>query len=252
MRRLLLAAAAVYSLLGICAFAHVGSPDVFSEGKVGPYSARIAIRMPAVVPGRATVEVQTPDAAPLEVSCLPLYSRTAIKNAPPADKAEAVPGSPGLYRGELWLMSVGAYGIEVRMRGAEGEGAIRIPVNSVATHQLGMPPLLGAILTVLGASLIFGVVALVRAAAAESVLPAGALLAADDRRRGRIAALVSALVVVLALLGGWLWWKADEAEFRRHLREGAWPDLSAKVQVEEGRRILHLVLGAKEFKPSDS
>src|SRR4051812_44093984 len=122
MRRFLLAAAAAFSLLGICAFGHLGSPDVFSEGKVGPYAARITIRMPAVVPGRAAIEVQSLASAPLEVSFLPLYARTAVKNAPPAEQAARVFGSPGLYRGELWLMSVGAYGIEVRIRGAQGEG----------------------------------------------------------------------------------------------------------------------------------
>lgn len=252
MKRLLLVLAAVHSLLAACAFAHVGSPDVFSEGKVGPYAARITIRMPAVVPGRAAIEVQAPESSPLEVTYLPLYARTAIRNAPPADQAASVFGSPGLYRGELWLMSVGAYGIEVRIRGEKGEGAIQIPVNSVATHQLGMPPLLGGILTVLGLSLVFGVVAMVRAAAAESVLPPGAALGSGDRRRGRIAAGVSMLVVALALLGGWLWWKAEEREFRRHLRDGPWPDLSATVQMEEGRRVLHLVLGAKEFGPAQS
>jgi hypothetical protein len=63
---------------------------------------------------------------------------------------------------------------------------------------------------------------------------------------------VSALVVVLALTGGWLWWKADEREFRRHLRDGPWPDLAARVQSEDGHRILHLVLGAQEFGPAQS
>lgn len=252
MWRFLPAVVAVYSLLAVGAFAHLGSPDVFSEGKVGPYPARITIRMPAVVPGRAAIEVQSPDPSPLEVSFLPLYARTAVKNAPPADPAARVFGSPGLYRGELWLMSVGAYGIEVRIRGAQGEGAIQIPVNSVATHQLGMPPLLGGILAALAASLVFGVVMVVRAAAAESILPPGAPLASGDHRRGRIAAGVSAFVVVLALAGGWFWWKAEEREFRRHLRDGPWPDLAATVQLEDGQRNLHLVLGAKEFGPAQS
>ena len=30
--------------------AHVGSPDVFYEGLIGPYQAQVTIRMPGVVP----------------------------------------------------------------------------------------------------------------------------------------------------------------------------------------------------------
>ena len=40
------------------ALAHIGSPDVFSEGMAGPYPARVTIRMPSVVPGRAEIIVR--------------------------------------------------------------------------------------------------------------------------------------------------------------------------------------------------
>ena len=106
--------ATLLTLSAAPARAHVRSPDVFSDGNVGPYPARITIRMPPAVPGRAEIDVQAPASSALEVSYLPLYARTAIKNAPPAEQAKPVPGSPGLYRGELWLMSMGGYSIEVR------------------------------------------------------------------------------------------------------------------------------------------
>jgi len=41
----------------IAAFAHVGSPDVFLEGKAGPYALTAVVRPPAIVPGVAEVEV---------------------------------------------------------------------------------------------------------------------------------------------------------------------------------------------------
>ena len=234
------------------ASAHVGSPDVFFDGKVGPYPAHIAIRMPSVVPGRARIEVRPQTDKPLTVSFLPLYSKTSIKNAPPAEMAQPVAGEPGLYSGELWLMSVGAYSIEVRVAGGSGEGAARIPVNSVATHQLPLPPFLANLLLALGALLSFGGLGIVYAAAGESVLAPGDTMKRPQRFRGLAASAIAAVILALLLLGGWNWWNAEERDFRRSLREGAWPDLTATVETEGSRRILHLILGEKAFKPDDA
>src|ERR1041384_1210639 len=131
--------------------AHVGSPDVFYDGMVGPYAARVTIRMPSVVPGRAEIAVRVQTEEPVEVFFLPLYSSTAITNAPPPDAGRLITGETNLYSGDLWLMSFGSYSIEVRLRGKAGDGKVEIPVNSVAIRQLPMPALLGKILLMLGA-----------------------------------------------------------------------------------------------------
>jgi len=240
---------ALLLLLPWTARAHVGSPDVFFDGKVGPYPAHIIIRMPPVVPGRARIEVRSQTDQPLTVSFLPLYAKTAIKNAPPADLAHPVPGDPGLYSGELWLMRVGAYSIEVRLAGASGEGAAQIPVNSVATHQLPLPPFLRNLLLGLGGLLTFGSLAIVYAAAGESVLAPVATMQKANRRKGLMAGAITTAVLALSLTGGWHWWQVAEQEFRRHLREGAWPDLTATVETTGGQRVLHLTVGEKTFKP---
>ena len=229
--------------------AHVGSPDVFFDGDVGPYPAHITIRMPPVVPGRAQIEVRPQTDQPLTVSVLPLYAKTAVKNAPPAEAAEPVAGDPGLYSGDLWLMSVGAYSIEVRAVGALGEGTAQIPVNSVATHQLPLSLFLRNLLLAFGALLAFGGVGIVYAAAGESVLALEAPMDKPHRRKGLVAGAIMAVIVALGLAGGWHWWMAEEQEFRRHLREGAWPDLTASVQTSGQQRILHVTLGEKTFKP---
>jgi len=228
---------------------HVGSPDVFFDGKVGPYPARITIRMPSVVPGRARIEVRPETEQPVTVAFLPLYSKTAIKNAPPAEAAQPVAGEPGLYSGELWLMSVGGYSIEVRVAGALGEGAARIPVNSVATHQLPLSPFLADLLLGLGTLLTAGFLGIVYAAAGESALAPGDPMRKAERRRGLTAGAIAAVILGLLLAGGWHWWQADEREFRRTLREGAWPDLTATVETKGRQRVLHLTLGEKAFKP---
>jgi hypothetical protein len=236
--------------------AHVGSPDVFFDGPVGPYPAQITIRMPPVVPGRAQIEVrpQTKE-QPLKVSFLPLYAKTAIKNAPPADVARLASDEPGVYTGELWLMSMGGYSIEVRVAGPAGSGSVQIPVNSVATHQLPMPPFLGNLLLGLGCILAMGLLGIVDAAAGESVLAPGGSMQRADRRRGVVAAAITAVVVVFALVGGWRWWQVDEQSFQRKLRQGAWPDLAATVDFSSstvGSRVLHLTIGEKTFEPDKS
>ncbi len=232
--------------------AHVGSPDVFFDGLVGPYNARITIRMPAVVPGRAEISVRTEIGEPLDVAFLPLYSRTSITNAPPADLGRLVAGETNLYSGELWLMTVGAYSIEIKIHGAKGEGTVQIPISSVALSQLPLPPFLGRALVALGVLLFALGVGIIAAAARESVLEPGVSIGKNERSKGFRAALVATVVFVLLLIGGKKWWDADEAKFRTGLRGGAWPDLTAGVRIENSQRILRLTLGEKDFPSMQS
>jgi hypothetical protein len=242
-------ALAFLALFAATAGAHVGSPDVFFEGKIGPYPAAIVIRMPSVIPGRSQIEVRTQSERPLEVSILPLFSKTAVKNSPPADAAPPVVGESGVYRGDLWLMHSGAYSIEVRLRGEAGEGVAQIPIDSEATHQLPLPKYLATVLLILGAVLLGGGLAIIRVAAGESTLPPGESINRGQRRKGLIAASVAALVFTGALVLGYYWWNAEEANFRKRLREGAWPDLVAEVHAAGAQRILRLIVGDKEFGP---
>ena len=227
--------------------AHVGSPDVFYDGLIGPYPARVTIRMPAVVPGRAEISARVQSSEPIAVSFVPIADQTAVSNAPPADIAQPVRGETNLYSGELWLMTTGGYSIDVRIHGKSGEGLIHIPVNAVATRQLPLPAYLGQVLTVLGFILFCGGIAIVAAAAAESVLPPDVLPGTAERRRRRRATAITTVVFVLLLAGGRQWWNSDERKFRKQLHEGGWPDLAAKVRVQGGERILSLTLGKKDL-----
>lgn len=235
------------SFLALTAQAHIGSPDVFHEGSVGPYPARITIRMPNVVPGRAEINVRVETDEPVEVSFLPLYSATNVKNAPPPDIGRLVEGETNLYVGELWLMSFGAYSVEIRVKGPKGEGVTQIPVTSVAIRQLPMPSLLGKVLLVLATVLVVGGIGVAAAAGREATLRSGESPDRSQARKGLASASITAIVFVLALGGGLRWWDAEEKDFRRHLREGAWPDLEANVRVEGNNRILRLVVGPKTF-----
>jgi hypothetical protein len=231
--------------------AHLGSPDVFYEGLIGPYPSRITIRMPAVVPGRAEISARVQSSQPITVSFVPISSKTDVSNAPPADLAQLVRGESNLYSGELWLMTIGAYSIDVKVHGTAGDGSIQIPVNSVATRQLPLPAYLGQLLTLLGLILFCGGIAIVAAAACESVLPPGVVPGTDERRRRWRAVVITTVVFVLLLVGGKQWWRSEEMKFRQRLRDGGWPDLATDVRVEGGRRILNLTLGRKVFGPHE-
>ena len=231
--------------------AHLGSPDVFYDGTVGSWPAHITIRMPAVVPGRAEIIVQVRSREPVTVTFVPISSRTAVSNAPPAELAEPVRGETNLFTGGLWLMTTGAYSIEVRIHGQSGEGTVQIPVNSVATAQLPLPPWLGKILGALGLILFCGAMAIVAAAAGESILPPGVLPGKIERRKYWTATVMTGLVLTLALVGGKKWWDAEETNFRSRLHEGGWPDLSSDVRVNGSQRILRLTLGKSAFANVD-
>jgi hypothetical protein len=231
--------------------AHVGSPDVFYDGMVGPYPARITIRMPNVVPGRAEISVRVQFSQPVEISFLPLYSLTAITNAPPPDIGRLVTGETSLYAGELWLMSFGAYSVEVRIKGKEGEGSTQIPVTSVAIRQLPLPFFLGKLLLVLAAVLVIGGIGIAAAAGREAALPTGTLPEKRQRRNGYLAATAATLIFIAALAGGKFWWSVEEKSFRRHLLAGAWPDLSTDVRLSGNQRILQLEVGKTFFEQNN-
>jgi hypothetical protein len=144
-------------------------------------------------------------------------------------------------------MTDGAYSINVRIRGPSGEGSVQIPVNSIATTQLPLPPLLGQILLGLGLFLFCGGIAIVAAAAGESALPPGVLPGKAEVRKYGKAAIISGVVLGLALVGGKKWWNSEEKDFRSRLREGGWPDLAATVRIEGSQRILRLILGQTAF-----
>jgi hypothetical protein len=239
------------AFLPISAEAHVGSPDVFYDGMVGPYPARITIRMPSVVPGRAEISVRVQSSESVEVSFLPIYSLTAITNAPPPDIGRLVTGEKNLYAGELWLMSFGAYSVEVRIKGKDGEGSTQIPVTCVALRQLPLPFLLGKVLLLLTAILVIGGIGIAAAAGREAALSPSALPGKSQHRNGYLAATAAMVIFILALAGGKYWWKIEEKSFRRHLLAGAWPDLTTNVRLEGAQRILRLDVGKTFFQENN-
>jgi hypothetical protein len=196
----------------LVASAHVGSPDSLYEGDAGPYRIRVIVRPPGVVPGRADITVRLLRGSGLRsVLVLPLHGGRPTAQDPPPDSAQRVPGSSDLYDAQLWLMDAGAYSIRVDVAGAAGSGMVLVPVNSIATRQLGFDTPLAIGLLGLGAFLFVGAITIVGAAVRESVLAPGMEPDAARRRRSWWIRLIAVPVLALALFAGKKWWDRDDA-----------------------------------------
>jgi hypothetical protein len=145
-------------------------------------------------------------------------------------------------------MSFGAYSVEVRIKGKDGEGSTQIPVTSVALRQLPLPFLLGKILLLLAAILVIGGIGIAAAAGREAALPTGATTERRQRRNGYLAATAATVIFILALAGGKFWWNIEEKSFRGHLLAGPWPDLTTDVRASGNQRILRLEVGKTFFE----
>lgn len=207
---------------------HVGSKNVFFEGDAGPYPVSVVIRPPDVIPGLAEIAVRVPDASIDRVTVQPFrWDAAPGQGAPPPDEAASVPGDSELYSAELWLMTSGAYRVDVVVEGDRGSGTVSVPVTSIARTVLDMPLGLGLILGALGLFLFVGAVSIFGAALRESSLAEGAELGAASVRRGRVGMVVSALAIAgLAYLGKGWWDSVDRAA-----RSGVFQPLEVETRM---------------------
>ena len=211
MTRLLLVAV----VLIVCS-AHVGSPDVWYDGSAGPYRIRVRVRPPQVVPGLADIVIRVRGGA-THVTVTPAHSDTGDEGQAPPDVATRDAADSELYSARLWLMTRGAYRIGIRVSGSRGVGTALVPVTATATTRLPMSRATTWGLLGIGAFLLAGFLSIVGAAARESVLPPGAEVTPERRRRARRAVVLGAGVVALVLFGGWRWWSTIDRAHRAGL-----------------------------------
>ncbi|WP_419167975.1 hypothetical protein [Candidatus Palauibacter sp.] len=211
----LLRGAALVGGLYVATAGHVGSNNVFFSGEAGPYPVSVVIRPPEVIPGLAEVSIRVPGGGVDRVTVRPVRWDAAPEGgAPPPDVATPVAGDPELYAAELWLMTVGAYRVEVAVGGSRGTGEVSVPVTSIMLGVRDLPPGLGWILLTLAILLVAGAVALAGAAVRESQLPVGETAGSRRRRRSRITMVATAVGVAGLLYVGNLWWEAVDREVR--------------------------------------
>lgn len=220
--------------------AHVGSPNVFYDGNAGPYPLRVIVRPPLVIPGLAEITVKLGEAKADEVTVQPIQWKAGAKGAPPPDVAAPVPGAPGVWSAQLWLMMGSSYGVRVHVKGPAGVGEALVPVAAMPQQVLGMKKGMGAVLAALGLFLFAGAVTLVIAGVRESTLPPGEVPDERRSRKARIAGAVAAIVLALALWQGRVWWNSVNAEARQELYTPF--HIRTAVTLEAGKPVLALAI----------
>lgn len=206
---------AVVAAIAIVSSAHIGSPDVFYDGTAGPYKVHVRVTPPNVVPGVAWVYVRTAEPDVDSVWIRPVFWRAGVRGAPPGEPMTRVAGETGLYSGKIWLMSRGASSVYVDVKGARGTHTATVPVMAVATARLGLTTRFAAMLIALGILLVSGLVAIVRAAASDSLVEPGVVPDQVDRRRGSLGAIIAVPLIGFAIFGGAKWWKAEDSSYLR-------------------------------------
>ncbi len=205
--------------LAASAFAHVGSPDVFYQGKAGPYQVLVAIRPPDVIPGVARVEVRALSAGIESVDLTPTpMVGEASKHPPVADVAVQSATDKQYFEGTLWLMGIGtgSWKVRVHVNGVNGPGDLQIPVPTLPRKMQPMAQGVTYFLIGMMAFLTVGMVAVVGAGLRESRLEPG--LSAGKWSGKTVAAMAGASVLLAGVIwGGNAWWGAEAADASRRI-----------------------------------
>jgi len=220
--------------------AHVGSPNVFYDGVAGPYPVRVIVRPPLVIPGLAEITVKLGETKASGVTVQPIQWKAGPKGAPPPDFAVPVPGAPGVWSAQLWLMVGSSYGVLVHVQGPAGAGEVLVPVTAVPSQVLGMKKGMGAILAALGLFLFAGAVTLVVSSVRESTLPPGEVPDERRRRKARIAGVVAAVLFALVVWQGGVWWNNVNAK----ALDGVFKPFKIRTEVslDSGNPLLSLAI----------
>jgi hypothetical protein len=202
---------------------------------------RIVIRPPQTFPGLAQADIRVSDSDVTSISVKPEFLDAGAGTTPPASVATRVAGDAELWNATFWLLRRGSYGVEVKLDSARGGGRVAVPLQAAALAKPVMPPALGVSLVALGALLIAGAVWLAAAAARDLPLGPSDSPAARDRARGRVAAVIAALVSLAAVWGGNLRWQQMDRDFANALSKPL--PVTASVKSDSEQRLLELVPG---------
>ena len=205
---------AAFLFAAVLGHAHVGSPDIYLEGKAGPYQLFVTVRPPLTIPGVAEIEVRSESPGVREIHAVPLAMTGAGSKFPPiADLLTASPRDSQFFTGSLWMMTSGSWQVRLTVDGAQGQAILSVPVPSMARASKRMEFGLGAMLSVLGIFLMAGITAIIGAASREAKLDPGQRPAPANLQSGRKATIVGAIIVVAIVVGGDYWWNSEADDY---------------------------------------
>jgi len=219
------------------ALAHVGSPDVYFDGKAGEYQVYVTVRAPQVIPGVAEIELRIPTEGVHTVRITPTpLTGPGAKFAPTADIAKRSLQDPNYYTGSLWMMSSGSWQVRVNVEGDKGPGELRVPVPALARKTATMDQTLRWSLFGLMVFLVVGAISIAGAASREGKLQPGVEPPSANISRARWVMASTALLLVGAIYLGDLWWKAEASSYSRII----FKPLGMKAGVEGDRLTLQM------------
>ena len=231
--------------LALPAVAHIGSPNVIFEGLAGPHPVRVVVRPPEVVPGLAEISVRTLGPGVTRVAVLPVHWKAGKVGAPPPDVAKLVRGETNHFSATLWLMTPGAYSIQVQVEGSGSSGEVSVPVNNIATERKAMGAGFAVVLLALGAFLFLTAVKLVGAAWGEAVLAPSEEIARPVRVRAALAMLGGTLLFTGLVVGGKAWWDSVDRDFRANRLYRPLP-VRTEVFTTNGQPVLRLHVDTRD------
>jgi len=220
--------------------AHIGTNQVVFEGQAGGYPVRVLITPPGVVPAQVPITVRVLHGTPTRVTVRAAQWNVGTKGAPPAEDAAVVPGDPGVWAHDLWIMTASSYAVYVAVEGPAGSGTVVVPMQTSATRTLGMERGMGAVLIALGTLLVAGMLTIIGAAVREGPVAPGEFPSPARARGGRVAMASGAALLALALLGGSKWWEAEERAFQRRLLKPI--AMQSTVRLVDADRVLTMAI----------
>ncbi|MGA3212162.1 MAG: hypothetical protein ABSD20_12720 [Terriglobales bacterium] len=219
--------------------AHVGSPDVYYEADAGPYHLFVTVQIPQVIPGVAKIQVRADSNDVRTISVVPMrLSGPGSELSPIPDVVHPSKQDAQLFAASLWLMESGALRVHITVDGARGRGELSVPVPAFARRTLSMRKTLGGVLLVLTLFLAVGLVQIIIAAVRDSGLEPGETPATATLHGARLAAALTAVVVVAILYLGNLWWNAEASSHGRDVTFYRPPAAVATVQNGD-RLVIH-------------
>ncbi len=208
----------ITGVLCVVAQAHVGSPDIYLDGRAGPYQLFVTVRPPVVIPGVAELEIRSETPGVKQVRAVPVpMAGPGARFAPVPDILTVSPRDAQLFTGSLWMMAPGSWKVRVSVDGQLGKGELAIPVPSAALVTKKMQFGLGALLSVLGLFLVAGVVAMAGAAEREAKLDPGLQPGKKEFRAAHLAMAIAFLIVAGALWLGKAWWSSEDTSYGKQV-----------------------------------